>query len=91
MSGEDFNPERQLADILQQAGQVSRMMLAHSQETASGPPRHLYERVEWENVSAMAAEGWELTAVISDGKHVMQRQFTVADAAAELIKPSNGA
>lgn len=85
MTDEPFDPERQLAGILQQAGQMATMLTAHGQEIMSGPPRRVYERVPWEQVNEYAAGGWELTAVMSDGLHVMQRQFSPADAAAEIL------
>ena len=85
MSDEPFDPEREMAGLLQQAGQMAAMMTAHGQEIMSGPPRRVYERVTWDQVNQYAADGWELTAVISGGLHVMQRQFSPADAAAEIL------
>ena len=85
MSDEPFDAEREMAGILQQAGQMAAMLTAHGQEIMSGPPRRVYERVAWERVNEYAAGGWELTAVMSGGLHVMQRQFSPADAAAEIL------
>ena len=85
MSDEPFDAEREMAGILQQAGQMAKMLTAHGQEIMSGPPRRVYERVPWEQVNKYAADGWELTAVVSGGLHVMQRQFGPADAAAEIL------
>lgn len=85
MSDEPFDPEREMAGILQQAGQMAKMLTAHGQEILSGPPRRVYERVPWDQVNKLAADGWELTAVMSGELHVMQRQFSPADAAAEIL------
>lgn len=86
MTDQPFDPEQQLAGILEQAGQLGKILTAHGQEILSGPPRRVYDRVAWEQVNKYAAEGWELTAVMSGGLHVMQRQFSPADAAAEFLQ-----
>lgn len=87
MTDQPPDPEEQLASFLGQAGQLSQMLIARAnQEMISGPPRQLYERVPWGKVNQFAAEGWTLTAVMSDGLHVMQREFTMADAAAEIVR-----
>lgn len=75
--------EQQLGDAMQQAAELARLMTTTAVESVLS--KRLYERVPWEKVSQFAAEGWELTAVMSDGLHVMQRQVGPAEQVTDAV------
>ena len=75
--------EQQLGSAMQQAAHLAQLMT--NEVTNAVLSRRLYQRVPWEKVNDWAAEGWELTAVISDGLHVMQRQVGPAEQMADAL------